>query len=117
MWIIIVSETLFFIDIVLSFFKQELDEEGISKSEPLSKISYKYLTNGFIIDFITFLPIGYFFEFVENKLQFLWAIKAMRIRTLNIQMSDRVLLPIIYSYIEKYQRFALKDPYLRNDIT
>jgi hypothetical protein len=36
MWVIIVSESIFFIDIVLSFFKQELDEEGISKSEPLS---------------------------------------------------------------------------------
>jgi hypothetical protein len=66
MWVIIYSESIFFIDIVLSFFKQELDEEGISKSEPLSSISYKYLTNGFIIDFITFLPVGYFFELVQS---------------------------------------------------
>ena len=41
----------------------------------------------------------------------------MRIRTLNIQMSDRVLLPILYSLLEKYQKGALKDPILRNDIT
>lgn len=84
MYIIIISESIFFIDIVLSFFKQELDEEGISKSEALTTISYKYLTNGFIIDFITFLPIGYFFQFAQSKLHFFWAIKAMRIRTLNI---------------------------------
>jgi hypothetical protein len=41
----------------------------------------------------------------------------MRIRTLNIQMSDRVLLPILYSLLDKYQKGALKDPILRNDIT
>ena len=84
MWIIIFSESIFFVDIVLSFFKQELDEEGVSKSEPLNIISYKYFTNGFIIDFITFLPIGSFFSLINNKLEFFWAIKAMRIRTLNI---------------------------------
>ena len=84
MWIIFISETFFLTDIVLSFFKQDLDEEGNSKSEPLTLISFKYFTTGFIIDIVTFLPLGYFFSLVDNKLKFFWAIKAMRIRTLNI---------------------------------
>ena len=72
-------EFLFLIDIILSFFKQEINEDGHSKIDPLEKISSKYFKNGFIYDFITFLPLG-FLSLVNNKLYFLWSLKAMRIR-------------------------------------
>jgi hypothetical protein len=78
-----------------------MDDEGNSKFDTLETISSNYFKNGFIIDFLTFLPLGYFFMRVDNKLKILWAIKALRIRTLNRQMSDKVLMPIIQSFIEK----------------
>lgn len=65
MAIIIISESFFFIDIVLGFFKQEMDDEGNSKFDPLEKIASNYFKNGFIIDFLTFLPLGYFFTRVN----------------------------------------------------
>lgn len=40
--IIFLSEFLFLIDIFLSFFKQQLNEDGQSKTEPLEQIAYKY---------------------------------------------------------------------------
>jgi len=39
LWILILSEAIYFIDIILSFFKQELDEEGNSKYEKLEIIA------------------------------------------------------------------------------
>jgi hypothetical protein len=60
-----------------------MDDEGNSKFESLETISSHYFKNGFIIDFLTFLPLGYFFMEVDGKLKFFWAIKALRIRTLN----------------------------------
>ena len=116
-WIIIFfSESLFLLDIVLCFFKQDLDEEGISKQDPLIEIAEKYFKGPFFLDFITFLPMGYFLTLYDYKLGIIWALKAMRIRTLNRQISDEVLMPIINSFIEKQQKEALKDPFLRNDI-
>jgi hypothetical protein len=73
---------MFFIDIVLSFFKQELDEEGWSKFETLSHIAKKYLHNGFLSDAVTFLPFG-FLEFLDKRLKFLWIIKTFRVNSLN----------------------------------
>jgi hypothetical protein len=61
--------------------------------------------------------MGYFLTLYDYKLGIIWALKAMRIRTLNRQISDEVLMPIINSFIEKQQKEALKDPFLRNDIT
>ena len=43
--ILIMSESIFFIDIVLNFFKQDLDEEGKSKFESLKTVAFKYLHN------------------------------------------------------------------------
>ena len=41
--VIIFSEAMFFLDILLCFFKQELDEEGNSKFDSLTKVSTKYI--------------------------------------------------------------------------
>jgi len=43
--ILIVSEIVFFIDILLSFFKQDFDEEGKSKKEKLIVVASNYLNN------------------------------------------------------------------------
>ena len=99
--IILLSEFFFLMDIILCFFKQEINEDGQSKMDPLEEIAYKYFTHGFIVDFITFLPLG-LLSLVNNKLYFLWSIKALRIRQLNIQMSDKFIIPMFNSFIEKY---------------
>ena len=83
LWILIISETVYFTDIVLSFFKQEIDETGKSKFEKLEIIAKNYFNNQFRIDFITFLPIGYFFTLISRKLKFMWVIKTLRISKLN----------------------------------
>ena len=43
--ILVVSEIVFFIDILLSFFKQDFDEEGKSKKEKLIVVASNYLNN------------------------------------------------------------------------
>ena len=43
--ILVVSEIVFFIDILLSFFKQDFDEEGKSKKEKLIVVATNYLNN------------------------------------------------------------------------
>jgi hypothetical protein len=43
--ILIMSETIFLIDIILNFFKQDLDEEGKSKFESLKTVAFKYFHN------------------------------------------------------------------------
>ena len=43
--ILIVSEIVFFIDILLSFFKQDFDEEGKSKKQKLIVVASNYLNN------------------------------------------------------------------------
>jgi len=78
-WIIFFSEFLFFIDIVISFFKQEINEDGISRQDSLEEVAVNYFKNKFILDFITFLPLGLFFTLINKNLQFFWAIKALRI--------------------------------------
>jgi hypothetical protein len=74
---------MFFIDIVLCFFKQEMDEEGNSKQETLTTIATLYFKNGFLKDFITFLPLGYVFSIFDSRLSFFWLIKILRISSLN----------------------------------
>ena len=60
-----------------------MDDEGNTKFDSLEKIASNYFKNGFIIDFLTFLPLGYIFTQVNQKLKFFWSIKTLRIRTLN----------------------------------
>lgn len=62
MTIIINSKSMFFIDIVLGFFIKEMDDEGNSKFDTLRTISSNYFKNGLVIEFLTFLPLRYFFQ-------------------------------------------------------
>lgn len=92
LWVLAFSEGMFFIDIALCFFKQDLDEEGNSKFDTLIYIATTYFKNRFPKDLITFIPFG-FFSFLDNRLKFLWVIKTLRIGNLNHQISDRVIMP------------------------
>lgn len=97
-----VSEAFFFVDICLSFFKQELNEEGKSKQESLEVVSSKYLTSRKLkLDIVAFLPIGWFFTRYDARLKFFWIIKALRLGQLNYYMRDRLINPIIKGFIEK----------------
>ena len=57
----IAFETIFLLEIGVNFFKQELDEEGNSKLEPLEVIAYRYLRSNFIIDTMVLIPWGFLF--------------------------------------------------------
>jgi len=96
-----VMEGFFLFDIVLNFFKQELDESGNSKYEPLEEVAYKYFSNKFSIDVLAFLPIGWLMAVaIDSRLKFFWVLKAIRIGQMNYYLRDRMLIPVINSYIE-----------------
>lgn len=109
-------ELIFFIDIVLNFFKQKLDEAGLPMSEPLEVVASNYLTSDFKMDFFAFLPWGYVASVVDHRLVFFWVLKAVRIKMLDDLVSDRKILPIVENYIEWKQAVPLADPELRDDI-
>lgn len=60
-----------------------MDEEGNSKHENLSTIATLYFKNGFLKDIINFLPLGYIFSIIDNRLKFFWLIKIIRVSNLN----------------------------------
>ena len=79
-FVLIFSELCFFIDIVISFFKQEVDEEGKSKFLSLEKLATKYLNSfQFKMDILAFIPFGLIFSLIDTRLDFFWILKAIRI--------------------------------------
>jgi hypothetical protein len=82
-------DSVFLVDIILNFFMQELDEKGHSKNLPLETIAQNYLRGDFLLDLIVFVPWGGIFSLVDNRLKFLWLIKALRIKDLMRYMSKR----------------------------
>mmetsp|Transcript_18773 Transcript_18773/g.28885 ORF Transcript_18773/g.28885 Transcript_18773/m.28885 type:complete len:173 (-) Transcript_18773:2807-3325(-) len=98
-WTLAVIEGFYFIEIILKFFMQDLDEEGNSKAEPLEVVATRYLNSGFLIDLIAFIPWGYIMGTVDPRLKFFWVVKALRIRLLNHYLSNKVILPPVKMYI------------------
>ena len=86
---LVLLDSVFFFDIILNFFLQELDEKGHSKNQPLEIIAENYLRGDFLLDMIVFVPWGGIFSLVDNRLKFLWLIKALRIKDLMRYMSKR----------------------------
>ena len=82
-------ESVFFVEIILNFFLQDLDEEGKSKNEAHEVIISKYMRGNFVTDVLAFLPLGYMFEFVDHKFKILWLIKALRIKELHGYLGKR----------------------------
>ena len=110
------SETLMFIDIILNFFKQGLDEQGNSLYDPLSEVATRYLHSDFCIELIAFIPWGYLLGLIDHKLKIFWLVKAIRIGQLNHYMKDRSILPIINYQIDKYEKKFLEDKDMYDDI-
>ena len=82
-------ESVFFVEIILNFFLQDLDEEGKSKNEAHEVIISKYMRGNFVTDVLAFLPLGYMFEFIDHKFKILWLIKALRIKELHGYLGKR----------------------------
>jgi hypothetical protein len=75
-------------------------EDETSKCDPLEEISYRYFTTKFASDLVVLLPWGYVFTYFNPRLKFLWLIKAVRIKNLLDQMSNKVILGPVHSYYE-----------------
>lgn len=69
-----------------------------------------------MIDLIAFIPLGGIFSYFDGRLEFLWLLKAIRIKDLQFYMSDKFFKPLINFYIEFRQNSALNDPEKRKDI-
>ena len=91
-------------------------EDEKSKCEPLEEISYRYFTNKFVSDLIVLLPWGYIFTYFDPRLKFMWIIKAVRIKNLLDQMSNKVILSPVHSYYDAKQKKCLNDPKLRSQV-
>ena len=80
-------------------------------------VALNYLRTNFFYDIISFLPLGYFGYLIGGEtLEFLWFLKAFRIRQLNEYLKDRMLVPIISKYIEHKQRKYLLSEKERENI-
>ena len=79
-WWIMISEFVCLINIILNFFKQELDEQGQSKNESLEIIALKYFKSRFLFDLFLIGPIGYLSSIIDRRLKFLWIFKAFRVQ-------------------------------------
>ena len=67
---------------------QELDEDGISKQEPLSIVATKYFKGKFKQDLFIFVPWGLIFTSFDKRLRFIWMTKTLRIISLSYYLSD-----------------------------
>ena len=79
LWQQILVESFFFMNIIVNFFKQELNEDGSSKSEPWMKVAQGYLhSRDFKLDLMAFIPWGYM-GYINPNFSFMWFIKILRI--------------------------------------
>lgn len=110
-----IAELVCFLDIVLKFFCQSVDEEGFPKKEKLQTVAQNYLRGDFAQDLIVFLPIGLVSTYIDNRLKIFWIIKAFRIVKLNMFIGERYIEPIVTMRIKNLQLRALKDENLRSN--
>lgn len=50
---------------MLKFFVQKVDENGISTEFPLSKVARNYVNDDFLVDLVAFLPFGALFTYID----------------------------------------------------
>ena len=110
------SEGFFFIDIILNFFKQGVDEQGNTLYDPLRTVALNYYRGELLVDLIAFLPWGYMLVGFDPKLKVFWLIKAIRIAQLNKYIKDRALLPVINKWLENKEKKYLEDEHMYWDI-
>ena len=104
LYIMIAIETLMLGEIIINFFKQDLDERGQSKFQSLEVVALRYFRAEFILDFIAFLPLGYLFTLWDERLMIFWFIKALRLRKLKYYLSNKCLIPPINKLIQMKQQ-------------
>lgn len=76
----------------------------------------RYIRGNFVTDVLAFLPLGYMFEFIDEKFKILWLIKALRIKELHGYLGKRSFQPIINAYINALRGNSLNDPELSHEI-
>lgn len=103
-----ICESIYFIDIILSFFLQELNEDKSSQHKPLIQVATNYFYGNFIWDFIALIPLGELSRY-NKSLGVLNVIKVLRIRTLNMYLSNAVLITLVQSVITRMQKRNLMD--------
>ena len=112
----ILYETIFSVEMMINFIKQDLDDEGKTKLELPEKIATRYLQTNFIVDMVALIPWGYISDAYSPNFGFLWVIKAIRIKTLLDMMSNNRILPPIKTYINSIQKKSLEDELLKYQV-
>jgi hypothetical protein len=56
--LLLICEAVYFIDIIIKFFLQDLDVDKASKRDDLSSVASRYFYGEFSYDLIAFLPFG-----------------------------------------------------------
>ena len=77
-----------------------MDEAGEPEQDPIDEVAYNYLTTNFPFDFLALLPLGFVGSLIDHRLEILWIFKSTRINMLNVQFSDKAMLPIVDDFIE-----------------
>lgn len=113
-WLLITLEGIFLAEIILKFFVQRTDENGMSEELPLSKVSYNYLNHDFVVDLVVFLPFGLIFTYIDQTLKFVWMIKLLRIKDIQYYLSKRFFDQIISFYIKLRQGNSFEDEKKKN---
>ena len=84
-------------------------------NQSLEIIGQNYLRGAFLIDLITFLPLG-LLSVIDERLKFLWLLKDIRLKLLYKYFNKTFFKPFINYYIEQKQVRAFNDEKLKNDI-
>lgn len=95
LWLLFGFEFICFVNIVINFFLQEIDEDGGSKQNALAEVATNYFKGQFRMDLFIFVPWGLLFCYFDERLKIFWVTKGFRIISLNHYLSDQMLLPVI----------------------
>jgi hypothetical protein len=113
-----VFEGLFFIHLVLNFFKEYTPEGGGDRQKPIrefNRIIRNYITTGFAFDFITLIPMQ-FLHFKRHRERLFYLIKVLRFykgfKVFNVAKLMKIIKDSFDGYLEKR---CLEDPKFAND--
>lgn len=81
----------------------------------MEAITGEYIKERFLLDFITFVPLG-MLQYKLEALKVLWLIKSIRVRHLKYYLSDKFLMQFVNYYIQFKQGNSINDEVLRNDM-
>ena len=114
---IIMFETVFLIDLILSFLVDYTEEDQPEKPvRDLGKIAMNYLRTGFLLDIITLIPLNFLNLYRRRNVLFL-IIKMLRIHK-GFALFDvpRIMTVVKKGYQSKMEYIIKKHPKLANDV-